>query len=167
MSKLCINCGSINNDDSKKCRSCGSELPKTETNKDSKSEKNNTKGLANQYQSDSFYNQESVNVNKDDKLENSLLFDPSNKVWLNLLLLISFIIEMLMLLGVVFFFFIVLFTEEYKFYMFLIMLFGLVFFHLSMMIMLNKSFNIQSIKDDVKEILLYQKSNVLEDRKEE
>lgn len=78
-----------------------------------------------------------------------ILFNPSNKIWLNIVLKGLMIIEVLFAISI---FVVLVQGDPERFFYGLI---GLAVFHLLAMLTLNLAFNVQSIKDDMKEVKAY------------
>ena len=76
------------------------------------------------------------------------MFDPSNKIWLKIVLIFFLVLEAIFLISSAIALFIEIISIEY----FLLGLLGLLVIHFLMMLSLNRLFNIQSIKDDIKEL---------------
>ena len=76
------------------------------------------------------------------------MFNPSNKIWLNIVLVFFLIIEVIFLASTLIGFFKDIISIEYL----LLGLFGLLVYHFLMMLSLNRLFNIQSIKENIKEL---------------
>lgn len=76
-----------------------------------------------------------------------ILLDPSNKIWLNIMLYSFFVFEIILFVSSI----IVSFLLE-NFLIFSASIIGIIMIHIIAMVSLNLSFNIQSIKDDISEI---------------
>lgn len=93
------------------------------------------------------YNQSYKNEDYYENRKRSFIFDPSNILWLNIVLYSNIFLELLLFIASL----IVAITMENILY-FLLGCLLIVLMHLITMITLNLSFNVQSLKDDVKEL---------------
>ena len=87
------------------------------------------------------------NFRKKKKFNFAFLFDPTNKIWLNFVLIFFFILEGIVLVSAI-----ILSIVYSSLLYFLYSIIGIVVLHVLTMIGFNMIFNIQAIKDDIKEL---------------